>query len=60
MQIAQRWCQSSTDFKQIRIIITHKECGCLGACIDRYDRVHTLFYLDPPYWETEGYGVPFS
>lgn len=29
------------------------------ACIDRYDRPHTLFYLDPPYWETEGYGVPF-
>ncbi|MFM0595312.1 DNA adenine methylase [Paraburkholderia dilworthii] len=29
------------------------------TCIDRYDRPHTLFYLDPPYWETEGYGVPF-
>lgn len=30
------------------------------ACIKRYDRAHTLFYLDPPYWETEGYGVPFA
>lgn len=30
-----------------------------AACIDKYDRPHTLFYLDPPYWETEGYGVPF-
>lgn len=20
---------------------------------------YTPFYLDPPYWETEGYGVPF-
>ncbi|WP_041758322.1 DNA adenine methylase [Paraburkholderia phytofirmans] len=29
------------------------------TCIDRYDRPHTLFYLDPPYWQTEGYGVPF-
>lgn len=29
------------------------------ACVDRYDRPHTLFYLDPPYWETEGYGVAF-
>ncbi|HEX9391470.1 MAG TPA: DNA adenine methylase [Usitatibacteraceae bacterium] len=29
------------------------------ACMARYDRAHTLFYLDPPYWETEGYGVPF-
>jgi DNA adenine methylase len=28
-------------------------------CIDRYDRPHTFFYMDPPYWETEGYGVPF-
>lgn len=29
-------------------------------CMRRYDRPHTLFYLDPPYWETEGYGVPFE
>ena len=29
-------------------------------CVDRYDRPHTLHYLDPPYWETEGYGVPFA
>lgn len=26
----------------------------------RYDRGHTFFYADPPYWETEGYGVPFE
>ncbi|MDR8394846.1 MAG: DNA adenine methylase [Paraburkholderia sp.] len=30
------------------------------ACIERYDRPHTFFYLDPPYFETEGYGVPFG
>jgi len=29
------------------------------ACIERYDRPHTLFYCDPPYWSTEGYGVAF-
>jgi len=29
-------------------------------CIERYDRPHTLFYLDPPYWGTEGYGVQFE
>lgn len=29
-------------------------------CIERYDRSHTLFYLDPPYWDTEGYGLPFE
>ena len=25
------------------------------ACIQRYDRPETLFYLDPPYWGTEDY-----
>jgi len=29
-------------------------------CIEKYDRPHTLFYCDPPYWETEGYGVEFG
>jgi DNA adenine methylase len=29
-------------------------------CIKRYDRAHTLFYCDPPYWGTEGYGVDFG
>jgi len=28
--------------------------------VRRYDRPHTLFYLDPPYWRTEGYGVDFG
>jgi len=28
--------------------------------VRRYDREHTLFYCDPPYWETEGYGVDFG
>lgn len=29
-------------------------------CIERYDRPHTFVYLDPPYWQTEGYGTPFG
>ncbi|MEN5425934.1 hypothetical protein ABE522_06125 [Stenotrophomonas pennii] len=29
-------------------------------CIRRYDRPGALFYLDPPYWQTGGYGVPFG
>lgn len=29
-------------------------------CIRRYDRLGTLFYLDPPYWGTTGYGVEFG
>jgi DNA adenine methylase len=28
-------------------------------CLERYDRPHTFVYADPPYWQTEGYGVPF-
>lgn len=29
-------------------------------CLARYDASHTFFYADPPYWETEGYGVDFG
>jgi DNA adenine methylase len=28
--------------------------------VERYDRPHTFIYLDPPYWDTEGYGVEFG
>lgn len=27
--------------------------------VRRYDRPKSLFYCDPPYWQTEGYGVEF-
>jgi len=30
------------------------------AVMAKYDRPHTLFFIDPPYWETEGYGVEFA
>lgn len=29
-------------------------------CIERYDRDGTWFFIDPPYWRTTGYGVPFG
>ena len=29
-------------------------------CVRRYDRPHTLFFMDPPYWQTAGYGVGFG
>lgn len=29
-------------------------------CVERYDRPFSLFFMDPPYWQTEGYGVPFE
>lgn len=28
--------------------------------IKKYDREHTLFFCDPPYYQTEGYGVDFE
>lgn len=31
-----------------------------ASCIETYDRPHTFFYLDPPYWQTAGYGVQFD
>lgn len=30
------------------------------AMFKRYDRAHTFFFCDPPYWETMGYGVEFG
>lgn len=29
-------------------------------CMTKYDRPGTFFFCDPPYWETEGYGVKFG
>ncbi|MBL7215524.1 MAG: DNA adenine methylase [Phycisphaerae bacterium] len=29
-------------------------------CIRRYDRKHTFFYCDPPYYETAGYAAEFG
>ncbi|MGP3123380.1 DNA adenine methylase [Serratia marcescens] len=40
-----------------RVTIEHLDWQ---VCIQRYDRPGTLFYLDPPYWQTCGYGVSFG
>ncbi|WP_373020705.1 DNA adenine methylase [Thiomicrorhabdus sp.] len=29
-------------------------------CVKKYDRPHSFFYLDPPYWQTAGYGGDFD
>ncbi len=44
----------------MRLARTYIEHLDWQECIIKYDRAHTLFYCDPPYWGTEGYGVPFE
>ncbi len=39
--------------------VTIENLSAIG-CIQKYDRPETLFYCDPPYFETAGYEVPFS
>lgn len=48
---------SAAHLRLSRVVIEHMDWQ---ACIERYDRPHTLFYCDPPYWGTEGYGVSFG
>ncbi|ALL65773.1 Methyl-directed repair DNA adenine methylase [Paraburkholderia caribensis MBA4] len=51
--------EESLSSAHLRLASTYVENLDWKSCVDRYDRPHTLFYLDPPYWQTEGYGVPF-
>lgn len=44
----------------LRLARTYIEHLPWDECVRRYDRPHTLFYCDPPYWGTEGYGVEFG
>jgi len=43
----------------LRLAGTYVENLTWIDCAERYDRPHTFFYMDPPYWQTEGYGVDF-
>lgn len=44
----------------VRLARTYIEHLPWDQCMQRYDRTHSLFYCDPPYWGTEGYGVDFG
>ena len=44
----------------LRLSQTYVENLPWYSVIEKYDRPHTLHYCDPPYWETEGYGVDFG
>lgn len=49
------------DLSQAHLRLAHATIERLpwADCVRRYDRPHTLFYMDPPYWGLEGYGVEF-
>lgn len=44
----------------IRLARTTIEHLPWSDCVTRYDRADAVHYLDPPYWGTEGYDVPFG
>lgn len=44
----------------LRLQAAHIENLAWQKVVDKYDRPHSLFYMDPPYWDTEGYGVEFG
>jgi len=44
----------------LRLSGVYIEQGTWADVAKRYDRPHTLHYWDPPYWQTEGYGVEFG
>ncbi|MBN8885898.1 MAG: DNA adenine methylase [Rudaea sp.] len=48
---------SAAHLRLSRVTIEHLPWA---DCIGRYDRPHTLFFVDPPYWQTQGYGVEFG
>lgn len=48
---------SAAHMRLARVTIEHLRWQ---DCIARYDRPHTLFFCDPPYWKTLGYGGKFG
>jgi len=52
--------EETLSMAHLRMAQTYIEHLAWDECVKRYDRVHTLFFCDPPYWETEGYGVLFE
>lgn len=48
---------SQAHLRLSRVFVEHLDWA---DCMTRYDRAHTVFYLDPPYHETAGYGGDFG
>lgn len=51
-----------TDLTEAHFRLAHAQIERMDwqELVRRYDRPHTLFYCDPPYWQVEGYGVEFA
>ena len=47
---------SQAHLRLARVYVEHLDWK---RCIEKYDRPETFFFCDPPYWQTEGYGVDF-
>ncbi len=54
------WLEEDLSQAHLRLHGTYVENLAWQEVVTKYDRKHTLFYLDPPYWQTEGYGVEFG
>lgn len=52
--------EESLSAAHLRLANTYIEHTSWQDCVKRYDRSHTFFYMDPPYWQTDGYGVDFG
>lgn len=48
------------DATQLRLAGATIERLSWQDCMARYDREHTLFFVDPPYYGLAGYGVKFG
>lgn len=51
--------EESLSEAHLRLARVTVECLPWQECVARYDRAHTLFFCDPPYWQVEGNGVEF-
>lgn len=47
---------SQAHLRLARVWIEHLDWH---ECLIKYDRDYTLHFMDPPYYELEGYGIPF-
>ena len=55
-----RRIEEDLSLAHLRLSRTFLEQLGWAECIRKYDREATLFYCDPPYWGTEGYGNDFG